>query len=336
MQADISDDPLPLSLGSRGSAVRDLQRRLRQTGLLEQVASDGRFDDATRAAVLAFQERAGLGPSGECDKSTWAALVESGYSLGDRLLYYRLPMLRGDDVGTLQRRLGELGFHSGRVDAIFGPETEAAVKSFQRNTGLVTDGVAGPDVIMQLRRLGPGSAGLTKAALAERIQLLDGPHVLRGSRIAVAESGSLPVLAHNVTRRLDATGALTLAIHHPDGSQCAAEANRFEAICFIGCTTGPTSGGRISFYRTEGYESAGGSHLAAVLQRHLEAGAFPGPITTHGMRIPVLRETRMPALWCELGDPAWIVEHAAAVADMIAAAVSEWIAAPIEDIGDNA
>jgi peptidoglycan hydrolase-like protein with peptidoglycan-binding domain len=41
-------------------------------------------------------------------------------------------------VRTLQRVLGGL-----TIDGDFGPKTDAAVKEFQRETGLVDDGVVG-------------------------------------------------------------------------------------------------------------------------------------------------------------------------------------------------
>ena len=78
-----------------------------------------------------------------CDESTWQALVESSWSLGDRPLMLRSPNLRGDDVGELQRRLSRLGFDAGRIDGIFGPDTHRALSEFQRNCGLTADGVCG-------------------------------------------------------------------------------------------------------------------------------------------------------------------------------------------------
>ena len=73
-----------------------------------------------------------------------AALVEAGYRLGDRSLYLHSPMMRGDDVADLQLRLGGLGFDAGRIDGVFGPDSARALLDFQRNTGLATDGIAGP------------------------------------------------------------------------------------------------------------------------------------------------------------------------------------------------
>ena len=145
---------LPLRQGSSGPDVADLQRRLRAAGYpVPQVTNE--YDSATRDAVLEFQSAVGLEPDGICDASTWSALVEAGFTLGTRLVCLRSPMMRGDDISELQLRLGALGFDAGRVDGIFGPMTQAAVGDFQRNAGLVSDEVCGPETIA----LAPTSRG---------------------------------------------------------------------------------------------------------------------------------------------------------------------------------
>ncbi len=113
-------DTLPLASGEKGEAVADLQRRLALVDLPTAPDPDGIFGAGTKAAVEGFQYRRGLRVDGVCGPQTWAALVEAGLRLGDRFLYLRRPMLRGDDVADLQRRLSALGFDSGRVDGIFG------------------------------------------------------------------------------------------------------------------------------------------------------------------------------------------------------------------------
>ncbi|MFZ5816851.1 MAG: glycosyl hydrolase family 18 protein [Bacillota bacterium] len=47
----------------------------------------------------------------------------------------------GTDVAELQRRLNSLGYSAGAADGIFGPRTRAALSQFQRDSGLVVDGV---------------------------------------------------------------------------------------------------------------------------------------------------------------------------------------------------
>jgi putative chitinase len=66
------------------------------------------------------------------------------------------PLLKdgshGEDVRRLQASLTSLGYkdthgHALKADGEFGPSTKAAVKAFQRHSGIVQDGVAGHDTI---------------------------------------------------------------------------------------------------------------------------------------------------------------------------------------------
>lgn len=50
---------------------------------------------------------------------------------------------KGEDVKKLQGGLLGLGYHPGTVDEIFGGATEEAAEDFQRDNGLVPDGVVG-------------------------------------------------------------------------------------------------------------------------------------------------------------------------------------------------
>jgi len=51
---------------------------------------------------------------------------------------------RGEAVMELQRLLASLGYSLGLIDGIFGPMTQNAVMSFQRDNGLAIDGIVGP------------------------------------------------------------------------------------------------------------------------------------------------------------------------------------------------
>jgi len=138
----------PVRVGDRGAAVEDIQRRLRMLGYeLGITGIDGVFFGLTAEAVRAFQQEHGLAEDGLVGDETWSALVDATFTLGDRMLYLRLPYFHGHDVALLQEALNALGFTCGSVDRIFGPFTEHAVREFQRNSGLPPDGIAGEETL---------------------------------------------------------------------------------------------------------------------------------------------------------------------------------------------
>lgn len=55
------------------------------------------------------------------------------------------PLMEGPDVQYVQKRLKELGFYTGTVNGVYGPETRDAVIRAQQSFGLITDGIVGPD-----------------------------------------------------------------------------------------------------------------------------------------------------------------------------------------------
>src|SRR3981081_3831389 len=170
-----------LQRGERGGRVRGLQRRLAALGLDSTSDEPGEFGPATDAALRAFQQQRGLVADGLCGPQTWATLVESGFPLGDRTLYFRQPMLRGDDVTELQRQLNSLGVDPGREEGILGEQTAGAVAEFQRNVGLAPDGFCGWTTVAALRRVGTLAAG-SVASVREREMLRRGPHGLAAQR----------------------------------------------------------------------------------------------------------------------------------------------------------
>jgi peptidoglycan hydrolase-like protein with peptidoglycan-binding domain len=72
--------------------------------------------------------------------------------LGSRILY---EGLQGEDVRELQSALESLGYDVGPIDGIFGPLTERAVKKFQKDNGLVVDGIVGQETFAALEKLIP-------------------------------------------------------------------------------------------------------------------------------------------------------------------------------------
>ena len=152
-----------------GAAVEDVQQRLVLAGCLAKEAVSGTFDDATVAALGAFCAKAGMPAAYEVDEKVWSALVDATFSLGDRTLYLRMPHFHGRDVHELQQVLSALGFACGVVDGIFGAHTEDALRKFQLNLGLPSDGIAGAYTYAAIRNLHHSWEG--KAAIHEVIHL---------------------------------------------------------------------------------------------------------------------------------------------------------------------
>ena len=316
---------LPLRLGSSGDDVADLQRRLRAAGHpVERVT--GRFDDATRAAVAAFQAAAGLDADGECDGDTWSSLVESGFALGTRLLCLRSPMMRGDDVAELQLRLSTFGFDAGRVDGIFGPTTQTAVGEFQRNGGLVSDDVCGPETVACLRRLDVrgGSTPVTGVRERERLRRRAGTRV--GLRVAIGTAGS-----HHVTSALAAelqqTGVSALLLGDDWSSQATAT-NEFQADLYLGVVIADDPVVETSYFSVPGYESTGGRQLAHMILRELPAAPGWAIGVASGKRLAILRETRAPAVVVKLGDASVVETNADLVVASLVRAVDAWADQP--------
>ncbi len=172
-------------VGDSGESVRDIQTRLARLGFDSEPDARGEFRSGTRRAVRSFQRDRGLPPDGIVGPDTWRMIVEAGYALGDRLLYLRRPMLRGDDVADLQHRLNELGFDADKVDGIFGPNTDRAVHEFQRNRGMPQDGVAGPQTVGELRLVRRNAVTAGREAIREREWMRHLPSTLLGLRLYV-------------------------------------------------------------------------------------------------------------------------------------------------------
>src|SRR5207237_4787705 len=132
-----------------------------------------------------FQQRRHLLVDGLVGAHTWDELVEAGYSLGHRILYLRYPYFRGDDVRALQSMLNLLGFDAGREDGILGQGTDRAMREFQKNVGMPTDGIVGATTVEALRRLRPVGPGPGRSTVREGEALRRLSASLDGARIAI-------------------------------------------------------------------------------------------------------------------------------------------------------
>lgn len=326
-----------LRRGDSGAAVADVCERLRLTGdlvgdtLAPDAAWDAVYDDRVEQAVKSFQQRRGLMVDGIVGPATYAVLDGARWALGDRVLSH-VPghFLEGDDVTRLQRRLVELGFRPGKVDGIFGPETERAVRAFQVAVGLPDDGTVGPETMRSFEGLRRSVSGGSANALREREHIRRSGHSLAGRTIVLdpghggadhgvvapnglTEAGLALDLARRIEGRLSAHGVnvvFTRTDHTDAGSdeQRADFANQCGAdlVLSLHCDHSRSSSARGVAAFFYGHEDHGGwstigEHLSDLALREVVARTGLVDCRTHARTWPLLRHTRMPAVRLEIG-----------------------------------
>ncbi|MCD6020543.1 MAG: N-acetylmuramoyl-L-alanine amidase [Actinomycetia bacterium] len=301
--------------GDSGPEIADIQSRLTALGAkIDGEELVGVFGSSTAAAVRWFQEDRHLQVDGLVGPDTWEQLVEAGWLLGDRTLYHRAPMFRGDDVREIQRMLNALGFDSGKEDGFYGPRTDGALRLFQRNVGDEPDGIVGPHTLSVLRRMRPLDAAPSRALVREREELDATRGPIEGRVIAV-DIGEGAAAAGELHRRsalalveeLRAVGAdpkLLVtddqAAAPSDRARLANEAGAAASITMeLTARDGEGEGGPVcSYFGSRTTHSPSGLVLAQLILEELEAElGLSGRVRP--LTIAPLRETRMPAVQVE-------------------------------------
>ena len=147
-----------LRLGSSGSDVRKMQSRLIELGYLEGKAT-GYFNEATEAAVIAFQKRNVSYSDGVAGPMTLEALYSSKAKRASSFAgivgtSLKRGMTDSAAVRSMQQKLKSLGYYTGGIDGDFGASTELAVRAFQQQHRIKVDGIAGPRTLTALFNLG--------------------------------------------------------------------------------------------------------------------------------------------------------------------------------------
>ncbi len=134
-----------LEKGDKGTAVKQLQQRLKELGYYSATI-DSSYGTQTVNAVKAFQKKNGLSQTGIADAATQKKLNSSSAVKANASTTEVSGTLqkghRGELVKQLQQRLKELGYYTSTIDSSYGTQTVNAVKAFQKKNGLSQTGVA--------------------------------------------------------------------------------------------------------------------------------------------------------------------------------------------------
>ncbi len=286
--------------GDRGEPVLDVQNRLSALGFTTEPDPHGVFGDGTRDAVSRFQGARGLPVDGVVGPETWRALVDAGYRLGDRMLYHRVPMMRGDDVAELQARLNSLGFDTGKVDGVFGPDTLSGLMDFQHNRGLAEDGIAGTLVAHELLLVGFATKKHGREIVRERQWLSALPHSIAGQRVYIdaecrtseeaASTWTAAVEAGTSIQLLGGIATLSRSIDtSPPARLRAQRANRMDVDLVVGFFVPMDGEEGVYYFESDHSVSEAGHALSDVVAARLG-------VPSQGRSMPILKETRAPAV----------------------------------------
>ncbi|AYA76298.1 glycoside hydrolase [Bacillus sp. Y1] len=149
-----------LRVGSSGSAVTDMQTKLKKVGIYKG-SVHGKYDTNTRNAVIVFQKKYKLKADGIAGPATLskldtliappkAATVPKPAAVPVK----KYPTLRsgfkGSAVTDMQNKLKKNGVYRGNAHGMYDAATRNAVIAFQKKYKLKTDGIAGPTTLSKL------------------------------------------------------------------------------------------------------------------------------------------------------------------------------------------
>lgn len=149
-----------LRVGSSGSAVTDMQNKLKKAGIYKG-SVHGKYDTSTRNAVIAFQKKYKLKADGIAGPATLskldAVIAPTKVDTVPKpaaVPVKKYPTLRsgskGSAVTDMQNKLKKNGVYRGNAHGLYDAATRNAVIAFQKKYKLKADGIAGPATLSKL------------------------------------------------------------------------------------------------------------------------------------------------------------------------------------------
>lgn len=316
-----------LKIGDHSDAIEVIANTLTRLGFHSRPTD--LFDEQLAQGIKAFQQERGLTVTGVINEITQRALDEARWRLGDRVLVLQVnSLMRGDDVSNLQDRLNGMGLNCGKIDGVFGPLTEAAVREFQKSVGIKIDGKCGPTTLISLMRLVKTVSGgtpaalresarhaLTSPALASKVIVIDpswGGDFSGENQNGAVESEIVFDLAQRIEGRLIALGVNVVLTRSANNSPLEKErittANSVNADLVIALKVDTyknekANGVATYYYGREGsgVHSVIGERFANLLQREICARTDLLNCRTHEKGWDLLRLTTAPTVRLDLG-----------------------------------
>ena len=151
-----------LKLKQSGSEVKALQLELITLGYLDNAHPTGYYGEATKKAVASFQKDNGLKADGIAGSKTTSAIKKKLIKPDITKVYG--PGDVSEEVSALQQLLVKKGYlASFSVSGVYGEVTRNAVKKYQADNKLKSDGIAGRNTLAKLKN-GVTDTAVTKAA----------------------------------------------------------------------------------------------------------------------------------------------------------------------------
>ncbi|QNU68868.1 peptidoglycan-binding protein [Ruminiclostridium herbifermentans] len=113
-------------------------------------SSGGHRDNNNKSGLGSYHYHHGYGPhlhtNGECPYSVTTKDTKKSTSTNAE----KSISLTKSKIIQIQEKLNKLGYDCGKADGVIGNKTKAAIKAFQKEKGLVVDGVIGSKTLKAL------------------------------------------------------------------------------------------------------------------------------------------------------------------------------------------
>ncbi|TDT52008.1 SpoIID/LytB domain-containing protein [Fonticella tunisiensis] len=147
-----------LQMGMKGDDVNELQKALKKLGYFNYFITTKYFGSVTKSAVISFQKAYGLTANGVVDSKTAESIdmaLEGKLKPAFNISRILKKGVKGEEVRELQSILKRMGyFKYPFITNYYGVITENAVIAFQKDNGLVPDGMVGNLTVKKINELG--------------------------------------------------------------------------------------------------------------------------------------------------------------------------------------